>query len=86
LKGKLSGRRYKWIIWYDYELCEKWYEEGDKNNSNKKENKMKWIIKRYDFDIYYGGEEINVEKKKELKCKYCGKMGFNEKKIKENVK
>ncbi|XP_013403674.1 E3 ubiquitin-protein ligase KCMF1 isoform X2 [Lingula anatina] len=85
LKGNFTGRRYKCLICYDYDLCAACYESGATTTRHTTDHPMQCILTRADFDLYYGGEALSAEAPQSFTCPYCGKMGFTESSLQEHV-
>ena len=83
MKNNFSGRRYKCLTCYDFDLCSACYETGATNNQHLNTHPMQCILTRADYEIYYGGE-TNIEPQS-FTCPYCGKLGFNEITLSEHV-
>ena len=83
MKNNFSGRRYKCLICYDFDLCSTCYESGASNNQHLNTHPMQCILTRADYELYYGGE-TSIEPQS-FTCPYCGKLGFNETTLSEHV-
>ena len=83
MKNNFTGRRYKCLICYDFDLCSTCYESGASNNQHLNTHPMQCILTKADYELYYGGE-TSVEPQS-FTCPYCGKLGFNETTLSEHV-
>ncbi|XP_065331845.1 E3 ubiquitin-protein ligase KCMF1-like isoform X2 [Cloeon dipterum] len=85
LKGNFRGRRYKCLICYDYDLCATCYESGATTTRHTTDHPMQCILTRSDYELYYGGEGLNVEQPQAFTCPFCGKQGLTEATLQEHV-
>jgi hypothetical protein len=83
MKNNFSGRRYKCLNCYDFDLCSTCYEAGTTNNQHLNTHPMQCILTRADYEVYYGGES-NTDPQS-FTCPYCGKLGFTELTLSEHV-
>ncbi|XP_031336121.1 E3 ubiquitin-protein ligase KCMF1-like isoform X4 [Photinus pyralis] len=86
LRGNFSGRRFKCLICYDYDLCSTCYEAGVTTTRHNPDHPMQCILTRADFDLYYAGEALaNLDQPQSYTCPYCGRMGFTDATLLEHV-
>ncbi|KAM7363131.1 potassium channel modulatory factor 1 isoform 2-T4 [Cochliomyia hominivorax] len=85
LKSNFTGRRYKCLICYDYDLCADCYEEGVTSTRHLVDHPMQCILTRSDIELFFGGEMLNSEQPQSFTCPYCKKMGFSDATLLEHV-
>lgn len=86
LKGNFTGKRYKCLVCYDYDLCSACYDAGVASTTRHlAEHPMQCILTRSDFDLYFGGESVSAEQHQSYTCPHCGRMGFTDLLLLEHV-
>lgn len=86
LKSNFKGLRYKCLLCFDYDLCNKCYESTDTrtNRGHSKNHPMQVLITRHDFDVYYGGEITNG-RVQSFTCPLCCVMGWSQQGLVDHV-
>lgn len=85
LKSNFSGRRFKCLLCYDYDLCANCYEEGATSTRHSAEHPMQCILSRNDFELFYAGETLAPGQPQSFACPYCKKMGYSDTGLFEHV-
>jgi len=85
LKGNFSGKRYKCLICYDYDLCSVCYDAGAASTRHTPDHPMQCILTRADFDLFYGGETVSSDQHQSFTCPHCGRMGFTDSVLLEHI-
>uniref|UniRef100_A0A1A9V8F4 RING-type E3 ubiquitin transferase n=1 Tax=Glossina austeni TaxID=7395 RepID=A0A1A9V8F4_GLOAU len=63
LKSNFNGRRYKYLICYDYDLCGDCYEEGVTSIRHLDDHPMQCILTRSDIELFFGNAQFRATAK-----------------------
>lgn len=73
---EFKGRRFKCLICFDIDLCERCHSSGANVGTHNSSHPMQCILSKKDISLYFGGDLINSSNTHSFTCPICGKMGF----------
>jgi hypothetical protein len=86
MKGSFTSNRYKCLVCYDFDLCAACFDSGVSSAQHVPQHPMQCIVARYDYELFYGGEESSKEIfPQSFSCPFCGCMGFTDTLLHEHV-
>nr|CAB3257994.1 E3 ubiquitin-protein ligase KCMF1 [Phallusia mammillata] len=85
LRSNFEDKRFKCLICYDYDLCERCYDSDVTTSRHLASHPMQRILTRNDFELFYGGENTTAESPPSFVCPFCAKLGFTESLLQEHV-
>jgi len=85
MSANFKGRRYKCLVCYDYDLCNKCHEDKVVSSGHLVDHPMQCILTKHDHNLFYGGENLNSSEPQSLTCPFCGKHGLTESTLREHV-
>ena len=85
-KGGFTGKRYKCLTCYDFDLCQDCYESGETGQGrHATDHPMQVILSRVEAELFYGGESHSVEQPQSYTCPLCGEVGLSENDLRDHV-
>ena len=83
MEASFSGKRFKCLICYDYDLCANCFERGAMSGNHASDHPMQCLLAPNDLDLYYGSD--GARHIQSFTCPLCGSMGFSVSSLRDHV-